>query len=228
MIKGRESFLQNVSRCLGRDTVPSSPSPFTMPSDVQHQVFKDADKQELKDLFRKNSEVNATQMFECTEADLSQTLLEAVASFDEGSVIVGDHSYFREQGVITALQEKLDTCQLWDMEKSREENLETAETAMVGITMAECGLAESGTVILFSHKGSGRSVSLLPTYSITVVKAADLRPRLTQGMEFLKTLNAPLPASINLVSGASATADVELVHVKGVHGPLKIAYIVVD
>ena len=107
-------------------------------------------------------------------------------------------------------------------------NMAAAETAMVGITMAECALAESGTVILLSHKGSGRSVSLLPTYSITVVKADDLRPRLTQGMEFLETLAAPLPSSINFVSGASSTADIELVHVKGVHGPLKIAYIVVE
>ncbi len=228
MIKGKESFIKNVSRCLGRDKVEASPSPFTMPSDVQQQVFKDADRQELKQLFRKNSEANGTLVFECAEADLQQTLLEAIGSFEEGSVIIGDHSYFRDQVIITALQEKLSTCYLWDMGKSREENMENAETAMVGITMAECGLAESATAILFSHKGSGRSVSLLPSYSITVVKAADLRPRLTQGMEFLKTLKAPLPASINFVSGASSTADIELVHVKGVHGPLKIAYVVVD
>ena len=228
MIKGKESFIKNVSRCLGRDTVPASPTPFTMPSDVQQQVFKDADAQELKQLFKKNSEANGTLVFECAESDLSQTLLEAIASFDEGTVIVGDHSYFREQNIIKILQEKLSACHLWDMAKSREINMGAAETATVGVTMAECGLAESGTVILFSHKGSGRSVSLLPTYSITVVRAANLHPRLTQGMEFLKTLQAPLPASINFVSGASSTADIELVPVKGVHGPLKIAYIVVD
>ncbi|HID70264.1 MAG TPA: hypothetical protein EYP35_07375 [Desulfobacterales bacterium] len=65
---------------------------------------------------------------------------------------------------------------------------------------------------------------MLPIYSITVVKACDLRSRLTQGMEFLQNLQAPLPPSINFVSGASSTADIELVHVKGVHGPLRIAY----
>lgn len=227
MIKGKESFIKNVSRCLGRDKVPAAPTPFTLPSDAHQQVLKNADTQELKQVFKKNSEANGTEVFECAETDVTKTILKALASFDDGNVIIGDHSYFREQGVIAALQEKPGTCHLWDSAKSREENMENAETAMVGITMAECGLAESATVILFSHKGSGRSVSLLPSYSITVVKAADLHPRLTQGMEFLTGLKAPLPASINFVSGASATADIELVHVKGVHGPLKIAYIVV-
>jgi len=168
MIKGKDAFLENISRSLGRNSVPAAPPPLILPSDVHHQVLKNADRQEIPDCF------------------------------------------------------------LWDTGKSRAENMEKAETAMVGISMAELGLAESGTVILFSQKGSGRSVSLLPTYSITVVRACDLRPRLIQGMEFLQEVNTPPPASINLVSGASATADIELVHVKGVHGPLKIAYIVVD
>lgn len=126
------------------------------------------------------------------------------------------------------MQNRIDDCRLWDTAKSREENIENAETAMVGITMAELGLTESGTVVLFTHLNSGRSVSLLPTYSITVVRAHDLRPRLTQGMEFLQDQKPPLPASVNFVSGASSSADIELVHVKGVHGPMKIAYVVVD
>ena len=37
----------------------------------------------------------------------------------------------------------------------------------------------------------------------------------------------PILSSINFVSSASSAADIELVHVKGVHGPMKIAYVVV-
>ncbi len=227
MIRGKESFIKNVSRCLGRDTLPAAPSPFTLPADVHHKFMKDADQNELQQVFKANSEANGTMVFECTEADLNATLLEVLNSFDQGGVMVADHSYFREHGVFAALQEQLTDCRLWEREKSRDENVGYAETAMVGITMAELALAESGTVVLFSHRGSGRSVSLLPTYAITVLKACDLRPRLTQGMEFLDNLEPPLPSSINFVSGASSTADIELVPVKGVHGPLKLAYVVV-
>ena len=229
MIQGKESFIANISRCLGRDKVPESASVFTPPSDVQHGVFKDKGKDVLKEIFIKNSEANGTMVFTCPEAELHATLLKAVDAFEQkGAVVIGDHDYFREQGVIEAMMDQLDQCYLWDMALSREENMARTELAAVGITMAEMGMAESGTVLLLSHKGTGRSVSLLPTCAITVVRAVDLRPRLTQGMEFLCNLDRPLPSSINFVSGASATADIELVPVKGVHGPLKLAYVIVE
>jgi L-lactate dehydrogenase complex protein LldG len=228
MIRGKEMFIAHVSDCLGRDKLPSAPAPFKLPHDVHHQYLKDADLEELKAVFRTNSEATGTTVYECALEDLNATLLTAINGFDKGKVLIADHLFFQEQGVIKAMQEEIADLYLWGTTKSREENMANAETAMVGITMAEMGLAETGTVILFSHRGSGRSVSLLPTYSITVLRAEDLRPRLTQGLAFLKKQKAPLPSSINFVSGASSTADIELVVVKGVHGPLKIAYVVVE
>jgi len=48
-------------------------------------------------------------------------------------------------------------------------------------------------------------------------------------MEYIQErLSAGLPSSINFVSGASSTSDIELVRVQGVHGPVRIAYIVVS
>jgi L-lactate dehydrogenase complex protein LldG len=228
MIRGKETFIANVSRCLGRDSLPGSAPVFSPPSEVQHEFLKNSDQDELQQVFKKNSEANGTLFFECSREELAPTLLQALKSFDSGSVVIGDHAYFRDQGVIEAMQEQIEECYLWNTANSREENIQKAETAMVGISMAEMGLAESGTVILFSHQGTGRSVSLLPTYAITVLRKRDLRPRLTQGMAFLRSLDMPLPASVNFVSGASSTADIELVPVKGVHGPLKIAYVLVD
>jgi len=227
MIRGKETFISHVSACLGRDKIPAVPEPFALPHDVHLQYLQNADLEELKSVFKTNSEAMGTTVYECALEDLNETLLAAVNSFDKGRVVMADHSFFREQGVIRAMREGVSDLHLWDTAKSREENMANAETAMVGITMAEMGLAETGTVILFSHRGSGRSVSLLPTYSITVVRAEDLRPRLTQGLAFLKEQKIPLPSSINFVSAASSTADIELVHVKGVHGPMKIAYVVV-
>lgn len=227
MIYGKETFISHVSACLGRDKAPDAPKPFSLPCDIQHQYLQGADQQELKSVFRVNSEATGTTVYECMPEDLNETLLTVVNNFERGRVVMADHVFFQEQGVITAMRKEIADLYLWDTGKSREENMANAETAIVGITMAELGLAESGTVILFSHRGSGRSISLLPTYSITVIKAEDIRPRLTQGLAFLKKQKSPLPSSINFVSGASSTADIELVHVKGVHGPVQIAYVVV-
>ena len=227
MIYGKETFIAHVSACLGRDKIPAAPAPFTLPHDVHHQYLQNADQEELKAVFKINSEAMGTTVYECAHDNLNATLLTAVNGFGKGKVVIADHPFFQEQGVIRAIREEISDLHLWDTGKSREENMANSETAMVGITMAEMGLSETGTVILFSHRGSGRSVSLLPTYSITVVRAEDLRPRLTQGLAFLKEQEAPLPSSINFISSASSTADIELVHVKGVHGPMKIAYVVV-
>ena len=82
---------------------------------------------------------------------------------------------------------------------------------------------------MFSHLGSGRSVTLLPTYTIIVIQKKEIRPRLTQGMSFLREqIGKGLPASVNFISGASSTADIELIRVQGVHGPMAISYIVVN
>ena len=228
MIRGRESFIKNVSKCLGRNSVPAGPSPFTIPGDVQWQYMKDAGREELKREFRKNSEANGTIVFECSGADINDAIFQAVESFGTRSVIVGEHEYFIEAGLVNALKERIPDCRIWDTGKSHEENIAAADSAETGIVMAEMGLAESGTALLFCQGASGRSVSLLPSYSIIVLRADDIRPRLTQGMEFLKAMTSPLPSAVVFVSGASSTADIELVPVKGVHGPLKLAYVVLE
>ena len=228
MIMGRESFIKNVSRCLGRSSLPEEPSPFTLPGDAHRQYMKDATQDRLKQEFRKNSEANGTVVFECSEAGLNDAIFQAVESFGARSIILGQHEYFSVHGVPEALKERISDCRVWDTEKSREENIHQADTADAGIVMAELGLAESGTALVFCQGASGRSVSLLPSYSIIVLRVTDLRPRLTQGMEFLEQMKSPVPPAVVFISGASSTADIELVPVKGVHGPLKLAYVLVQ
>jgi len=228
MIRGKESFIANVSRCLGRSSLPDAPSAFTIQGDAHRQYLKDAGADELKSEFRKNSEANGTTVLQCNETGLAATISEALDGFGAHSAIVGQHEYFREHKIVEALQEHVSDCRIWSSEKSREENMAAAETADAGIVMAELGLAESGTAMLFCNGESGRSVSLLPAYSVIVVRAGDIHPRLTGGMEFLQDMESPLPSAVVFVSGASSTADIELVPVKGVHGPMKLAYVVVD
>jgi L-lactate dehydrogenase complex protein LldG len=176
-----------------------------------------------------NSLAAGTIVYQCSVIDLNATIIEAASKFPQGPLIIADHDYFNRAGTAEALQQRFDTVDRWERSLSREENIAKAEQASVGIVKAELALAESATVVLFSHQGAGRSVSLLPTYTVTVIEQKSIRPRLTQAMSFLREIGTgELPSSVNLISGASSTADIELVRVQGVHGPLATAYVIVS
>lgn len=229
MVKTKEEFLRNITHCLGRSIVPNVPTPFSVPHAVHHDYLKNADLDELQSTFIKNAESTGTSIYQCDEGKINETILAAINEFGKGPVIIADQEFFKENNTFEVLEKYVEQVKKWEMNLSREENIAYAEKASIGIVKAELALAESGTVVLFSHLGAGRSVSLLPTYTITLIRKQEIRPRLTQAMSFLREqIDSGLPSSVNFVSGASSTADIELIRVQGVHGPMAISYIIVD
>jgi L-lactate dehydrogenase complex protein LldG len=229
MTKGKEQFIGHVSSCLGRAYVPKTPTPLHLPHTVQHDFLQGADGDELERIFIANAKLSNTTIYQCEMENINKSIAQAIHDFGSGRTLIADHSFFNEHDTSEVLSSHCKEIRKWDLNDSRENNIAYAEQASIGITIAELALAESGTVLLFSHGGSGRSVSLLPEYTITVVRKEDIRPRLTQGMSFLREqIETGLPSSINFISGASSTADIELVRVQGVHGPLATAYIIVN
>ena len=225
MIDGKEKFIKRISNCFGRNTVPVDPRPLSIPH--THHYLKDVDMDELEKIFIKNTEASGTTVYQCGSGDLNKTIIKAVAAFDKGPVVLADQDFFSEHDTFEVLKNHFDQLKIWDLTLSREENIANAEQASVGIAKAELALAESGTVVMFSHLGSGRSVSLLPAYTVTIIRKQDICPRLTQAMFFLREQIATgLPNSVNFISGASTTADIELIRVQGVHGPMAISYII--
>lgn len=229
MTEEQRSFIGRLSNALGREKIPDTPPSFQLPHDVHHSYLKGATTRELTETFIENCKTVGTTIHRSPDREhLNSSIIEAVNEFGGGSILVADDEYFKETGTIDTLKTTFPEVDRWDLSLSREENISKAEKAAIGIAKAEMALAESGTVILFSHLGSGRAVTLLPTYTITIIDTHSIQPRLTQGMSFLQDQAlSGLPCSVNFVSGASATADIELVRVQGVHGPLAISYVLV-
>lgn len=85
--------------------------------------------------------------------------------------------------------------------------------------------------MLYSSPNNGRSVSLLPPISVVVLKRSTIQPRIAQVAKVLHQKaeqGERMPSCINIISGPSATADIELVKVVGVHGPIKVVYLLID
>jgi L-lactate dehydrogenase complex protein LldG len=91
------------------------------------------------------------------------------------------------------------------------------------ITSCAVAIAETGTLILDGTSGQGRRViTLIPDYHLCVVLqdqiVADVPHALTR-------LEATRP--LTMISGPSATSDIELNRVEGVHGPRTLEVIIV-
>jgi L-lactate dehydrogenase complex protein LldG len=87
---------------------------------------------------------------------------------------------------------------------------------MTGCAVA---IAESGTIVLDAGPAQGRrAVTLLPDYFLCVVLARQVVGLLPEAMPILRPAIAER-RPVTFVSGPSATADIELNRVRGVHGP---------
>jgi L-lactate dehydrogenase complex protein LldG len=89
-------------------------------------------------------------------------------------------------------------------------------------------IAETGTIVLDGAGASGRRVlTLVPDYHLCVVKAADIVPSVPDGVAALARVAAE-GRPVTFISGPSATVDIELVRVEGVHGPRTLDVFVVE
>ncbi len=108
--------------------------------------------------------------------------------------------------------------------------LGVAELNGVDAVLTGCAsaIALTGTLILDSGPGQGRRVlSLLPDRHICVVLAEDIVDTVPEGLEAVAGA-AREGRPLTLISGPSATSDIELRRVDGVHGPRQLEVLILE
>jgi L-lactate dehydrogenase complex protein LldG len=99
-------------------------------------------------------------------------------------------------------------------EKLAATDLDVVEGVLTGASVA---IAETGTVVLQNVPGQGRrAISLVPDYHLCLVCADDVAETVP---EALRRLQDTAGLATTFISGPSATADIEMTRIKGVHGP---------
>jgi L-lactate dehydrogenase complex protein LldG len=100
--------------------------------------------------------------------------------------------------------------------------LDGVDGVMTGATVA---IAETGTVVLQNVPGQGRrAATLVPDYHLCVVRVEDVVETVPEAMD---RLAATAGIATTFVSGPSATADIEMTRIKGVHGPRHLDVILI-
>lgn len=160
------------------------------------------------------------EVVECTPSELADTITAQLAAS-------GRHLFVAPSGVpnewmitsawkITGLE--------WTINHGFPIDEHEIERAEGVVTAATCGIADSGTIVLHHTATEGRrKLTLLPDYYLCILRASQIVETLP---EYFSRCQPP-PALATYISGPSATADIEMTRIKGVHGPRNLVVIVV-
>jgi L-lactate dehydrogenase complex protein LldG len=103
--------------------------------------------------------------------------------------------------------------------------LDSVDGVVTGCTL---GIAETGSIVLTSDAQEGRrALTLVPDLHVCVIDEGQIVELVPEAIEALASLDGAAQRPVTFVSGPSATSDIELSRVEGVHGPRDLVVVVV-
>ncbi len=99
----------------------------------------------------------------------------------------------------------------------------------IGITLCECLVARTGSVMITSKQASGRRLPIYPNEHVVIAFTSQLVYNIKDALKFIREkYNNQIPSMIATISGPSRTADIEKTLVQGAHGPKEIYVFLID
>lgn len=169
-------------------------------------------RQNLIELFTERASEYRAEVRAVPATELSRTIGTELASRQAGSVVV-PHDLDPQWLTTVTSRVVQDSAQLSATDLDQIDAVITASAAAIALT---------GTIVLDGGAGQGRrAISLVPDLHICVLRAADIAGTVPEAISWL---DADRP--LTWIAGPSATSDIELDRVEGVHGPRHLVILV--
>ncbi len=105
------------------------------------------------------------------------------------------------------------------------DELDASDGVLTGCAL---GISQTGTIVLDAGPGQGRrALTLLPDYHLCVVREDQIVGLVPEAFAELEETVREQGRAVTFISGPSATSDIELNRVEGVHGPRALEVLIV-
>lgn len=213
MNAARKAILERIRIALGERRGDDTPHPALAGRPYRTQDTRSP--RDRLDLFAERLREYKAAVFEIAPDALARTIAECCATFHVGRLVVapGVPESWLPGGSVEILRD--------DAGLSNPQ-LESSQGVLTGCAIA---IAETGTIILDAGPDQGRRVvTLLPDVHLCVVREDQIVGLVAEAVAGTRG-SATRPQT--WISGPSATSDIELNRVEGVHGPRTLVVIVV-
>ncbi|MFH1861549.1 MAG: LUD domain-containing protein [bacterium] len=157
-----------------------------------------------------------------SKADLGSSLQQTLAEFRGETVLLTDEAIVPE----LRLRELCSDIGLIPLQPDRTA-LESAARAAVGVTTADAGIADTGTVVLLHTAERGRWAALLPQVHVVLLEREKIYKNKLDLLRAWRTEQVDFGSTpLTWVTGPSLTADIEKILVRGAHGPRRLVVII--
>ncbi|MFI5675158.1 LutC/YkgG family protein [Streptomyces cellulosae] len=213
-MSSRERILGRVRRALA--AVPQDDMPFEQAFSRDYlREHGERSVEQTVDLLAENLADYRAIVHRCTAADLAATIAGMLAARGSKTVVV-------PTGLDPGWLAEAEAEQVPDRAESTPHELDRVDSVVTACAVA---IAETGTIVLDGGPDQGRRrITLVPDHHICVVRVPD--QVVSSVPQALERLDPARP--LTWISGPSATSDIELDRVEGVHGPRTLEVVLVD
>ena len=206
MSEARSAIFERIAAALA-----DGPEPTPIPRDYQRTTAPDVD---LVERFAERVADYRATVHRTSRATLAATIADVLAGRGIARLVV-------PAGTPDGWLGTSDVTRLGDDPPLSHRDLDAADGVITGCAVA---IAETGTIVLDAGPGQGRrALSLLPDRHLCIVEGDRI---VGDVPEALARLDPRRP--LTWISGPSATSDIELERVEGVHGPRVLDVVIVE